>query len=164
MWKTIPKEPNYEVSSEGKIRNKQTKQVKSTRLSRAGYPRVTLYPSGKTYTVHRLLAEAFIPNPDGLPFINHKDGVKANNSLSNLEWCDAAYNTKHARKLGLIKPVDWKGFKNPSCKLDYGLVYSIKFGVLSKFSNKELEKMLKVDQEQIRRILTGENWGWVQEI
>lgn len=161
MWKTIQKEPEYEMSSEGLIRNKKTKHVKSTRLSRAGYPRVTLYPSGKTYTVHRLFAEQFLENPDNLPYINHKDGVKDNNELSNLEWCTASYNTKHAISIGLIEPIDWKGSKNPSVKLDYGIVYSIKFGTLNLVSNQELACIFKVDLETIRRVKTGEHWSHV---
>lgn len=71
----------------------------------AGYPKVTLYKLGlkrpKTHHIHRLLAEAFIPNPDGLPQVNHKDGDRANFSLDNLEWCTNADNIRHAyRELG----------------------------------------------------------------
>ena len=84
MWKTIQNETNYEVSSEGQVRNKQTKQIKSLRYSNKGYARVTLYPSGKTYSIHRLVTENFIINQDNYPSVNHKDGNKANNRLENL--------------------------------------------------------------------------------
>lgn len=64
----------------------------------AGYPRVVLYRSKKPIGkhVHRLLAEAFIPNPSALPQVNHKDGNRLNFKLSNLEWCTASENIRHA--------------------------------------------------------------------
>ena len=73
-----------------------------------GYKTVSLTKDGKTKSVfvHRIVAEAFIPNPDNLPMVNHKDEDKTNNFLENLEWCTASYNRtygkaieKHARKL-----------------------------------------------------------------
>lgn len=61
----------------------------------------------KYYLVHRLVAQAFIPNPDNLPQVNHIDGQKLNNNLENLEWCTREYNVRHSYKIGL----------NPSKKL-----------------------------------------------
>lgn len=165
MWKTIQNETNYEVSSEGQVRNKQTKQIKSLRYSNKGYARVTLYPSGKTYSVHRLVAENFIINPDNYPSVNHKDGNKANNRLENLEWCTPKQNTRHA--IDVIKTMstaDWSGIRNPEHKLDYGLVYSIKFGLLGQLSNFQLEKMLGVQEETIRRIKVNELWKHVVKV
>ena len=66
MWKTIDLEPNYEISDLGEVRNKFTKKVKSLRVDRGGYSRVTLYPSGKTYHIHRLVALAFLKNENNL--------------------------------------------------------------------------------------------------
>lgn len=165
MWKTIQNETNYEVSSEGQVRNKQTKQIKSLRYSNKGYARVTLYPSGKTYSVHRLVAENFIINPNNYPSVNHKDGNKANNRLENLEWCTPKQNTGHA--IDVIKTMstaDWSGIRNPEHKLDYGLVYSIKFGLLGQLSNFQLEKMLGVQEETVRRIKVNELWKHVVKV
>lgn len=50
----------------------------------------------KCYKIHRLVAEAFLPNTDGLPHVNHKDGDRHNNNVTNLEWCTASYNLKHS--------------------------------------------------------------------
>lgn len=73
-----------------------------------GYRRVKLSAINKNFAtaVHRLVAMAFIPNPDDLPQVNHKDGDKGNNLLGNLEWCDNAGNQKHAFEHGLhVYPV-----------------------------------------------------------
>ena len=69
-----------------------------------GYAQVLLYDSEKNrhrFYVHRLVARAFILNPDELPQINHIDGNKSHNSVSNLEWCDAEHNNLHAHRAGL---------------------------------------------------------------
>ena len=58
---------------------------------------------GKTYSVHREVALKFIPNPNSLPTVNHKNGVKTNNRVENLEWLSHADNTSHANDLGLVK-------------------------------------------------------------
>lgn len=92
-WKKIENHPNYEISSEGKCRNVKNGHLLKPVL-RKGYWRYGL--DGKSIFAHRLVAEAFIPNPNNLPMINHKDENKANNSVSNLEWCDNTYNIRYS--------------------------------------------------------------------
>lgn len=105
IWKQIEKYPEYEVSSLGRFRNIKTKQ--SIGLS---YPVVGLKTSNSKTTrrvyVHRVLAETFIqkPNCEEKLLVNHKDGVKINYSLDNLEWITASENVKHAYSLGLQIP------------------------------------------------------------
>lgn len=87
------------------------------RLSREGYLWVNIYRDDSTGVtkhscfVHRLIAEAYLPNPDNKPEVNHKDGNKANNHVSNLEWCTKRENALHAFDLGLrvANPAPFKG-------------------------------------------------------
>ena len=93
-WKGI-----FQVSNTGKVRRlykRGPKELKSV-VKRGGYKGVLLKANGifKCELIHRLVATAFIPNPDNLPHVNHKDEDKTNNSIDNLEWCDAKYNNNY---------------------------------------------------------------------
>ena len=81
----------------GRVKNKHGRILKPE--IRTGYYSVDLRKNRKRYKfrIHRLVAEAFIPNPDSLPMINHKDENKLNNIASNLEWCDSTYNTHYSK-------------------------------------------------------------------
>jgi len=104
-WKEYIKD-NYEVSEVGLVRsikaNRQTTVLK-TRIDRYGYEIVTLWVAGKALTrkIHRVVAEAFIPNPNNLETVNHLDGDKLNNNVENLEWLSASENQKEAFRTGL---------------------------------------------------------------
>lgn len=97
MWKTVEKCPRIEVNERGEVRYKDTGKIASTSVSSTGYIQVGVWNNGKvsTFNVHRLVAEAFIPNPNNLPEVNHKDENRANCNLDNLEWCTRKYNRNY---------------------------------------------------------------------
>lgn len=100
-WKQIPN-LSYEISSLGKIRNLQGKVLK-TYVQNSGYEQIKINYQGLHIhkSIHRLVAEAFIPNPLNKEYVNHIDGNKLNNTVDNLEWCTNSENILHARKTGL---------------------------------------------------------------
>lgn len=88
IWKDVNGFSNYEVSSYGRVRNKFTNTIKKARVSNHGYYITDLFEKGKgsTKLIHRLVALHFINNPENKETVNHIDGNKLNNDLSNLEW------------------------------------------------------------------------------
>ena len=113
-WKDIVGYENeYQINQFGEIRTlkdspklKKYDVLKPQTSKRNGYVYQMLYKNGKEklFRVHRLVAMAFLPNPNNLPQVNHKDGNKQNNSVDNLEWCEQSDNMKHAYKNGLQIP------------------------------------------------------------
>lgn len=114
IWKDIPDyEGLYQVSSFGRVRSldrtvltkngknlKMKGKILSAHPDAHGYPKVTLSKNNiqTTRKVHRLVAELFIPNPTGLPEVNHIDECKTNNHYLNLEWCDDYYNNRYGTR------------------------------------------------------------------
>ena len=85
-----------------RIDNRKGKRIKPS-LDKYGYERITLSKNGirKSYYIHRIVAMAYIPNPNNKNFINHKNGVKTDNRVYNLEWCTQKENQQHKWKNGL---------------------------------------------------------------
>lgn len=105
-WNDIPGyEGLYQVSNTGRVRSLNYKRTGKTKAlkqctDKDGYKKVVLCKDGKykTYYIHRLVALAFIPNPDNLPEVNHKDEDKTNNYYKNLEWCTRKYNNNYGTR------------------------------------------------------------------
>lgn len=155
----------YTIEEDGTIYNSKTGHIIKARPDKDGYLRVSLWNGDKQFTrfVHRLLAETFIPNPQNLPLINHKDENKTNNSLSNLEWCTHWYNITYSRDkdLALKKGVDYMGEKRNSATttkrpgagtskpvkcIETGQIFS---------SGKEAAEIMGLDASHISKVCRG---------
>ena len=115
IWKDIEEyEGYYQVSNLGRIKSLSREKIMpngtlcftkerilSLNKNRNGYMSVSLYKNNKreTFRIHRLVAIAFIPNPNNLTDVNHKDENKENNCVDNLEWCDKSYNNRYGTKI-----------------------------------------------------------------
>ena len=100
-WKpVVGYEGHYEVSNWGRVKSLKRNLIKKLKLTYENRYVVSLWKNGKskTYSVHRLVAEAFILNPDNLPQVNHKDENPLNNVVSNLEWVSAKYNCNYGTR------------------------------------------------------------------
>ena len=102
IWKDLPGyEGLYKISNLGRVYSVYKKSYKETYYDKNGYVMIGLCKEGKhkNLRLHRLVAEAFIPNANNLPCINHKDEDKTNNRASNLEWCTPAYNNTYGSRI-----------------------------------------------------------------
>lgn len=119
IWKDIEGYERYTVSNLGNVKNNKTGKILSTRVASNGYLRVNLRKGNVKYEkptvmhVHRLVAKAFIDNPDNKTTVNHIDGNKTNNRVDNLEWATSKENTAHAIQHGLMCP-DYSGMNKKS--------------------------------------------------
>lgn len=109
QWKPIEGHEGYDVSNYGRIRSWRKKapyllsepRIRRLVVSRQGYYLIGI--GSRNLLVHRIVAKAFIPNPEGYKIINHKDGWKSNNYYENLEWCTSYHNNWHAKLKGLAR-------------------------------------------------------------
>lgn len=94
IWRVIPGHENYEVSNLGNVRKDGI--TRKLRIPKTGY--IKTWVDHKLKYVHRLVALAFIPNPNNLPQVNHKDECRTNNCVDNLEWCTSGYNINYGTR------------------------------------------------------------------
>ena len=146
----------YKICKNGKVWSSITEKYLSPAKTSGGYYTVSLYKNkkSKTHYIHRLLAEAFIANPDNMPCINHIDGIKDNNDLSNLEWCSYSENNRHAYSNGLSK----KGNLRYNSKLRENHIKSVFMLSRIGLSQEKISRMFGVSRGSIQDVLDGKSW------
>ena len=157
-WKVIPDYGNmYLVSNYGDIKSLKNghEKILSQMTSRDGYKTVYLTKFGKSKTklVSRLVAQAFIPNPNNLPEVNHKDEDKSNNKIDNLEWCTHKYNSNYGTRTARIIPKTIDKTRKPVDQYNDD-------GVLIKewYSTNEAARTLGIIQQNITKCCQGKRY------
>lgn len=154
VWLPVPSYEGYYVSNFGRVKSFYTGKILKPAIS-LGYLFVHLCNNSKRkiFYVHRLVAQLFVSNPDNKPQINHRDGNRLNNHISNLEWCTSAENIKHAVEHNLI----------PSCEDNYlaKLTQEQIFYIRDNPDNltlKQLADMFGMAFQTISTIQLGKSW------
>lgn len=150
----------YRISNFGNVKSLHRKErILKYKKSKNGYCQVCLYKHHirKMYTVHRLVATHFIDNPKNKSEVNHLDGNKLNNHMTNLEWATRLENQKHASILGLQNRC--KGENHPNAKLTEKDVIEIRRLLLKKVSQRKIALIYNVSKSTINLINCNKIWN-----
>jgi hypothetical protein len=162
QMKRIQNHPDYYIDETGNVWSIKSGILCQLNppLNNHGYKQAVLCTDGKRHPsrVHRLVADAFIPNPDNLPEVNHKDGDKTNNHVNNLEWCTHATNMKHASSTGLVNN---KGERHGMAKLDTSAVAFIRQYPRHHGYQRVLAEKFGVSRSLIGCVVNGHGWKHV---
>jgi hypothetical protein len=162
QYKKIKGFSNYRIYNNGSIYSEFVNRYVTATEDSCGYLQNTLVDdkgNRKTIKNHRLVALAFLPNPENLPDVNHKDFNRKNNNVSNLEWCTEKYNTEYTAKFNMdnnsnsymkLSPLSEEQVLLIPTLLNYG------------FSVKLISKLYNVGHITIRNIITGKTWKWLR--
>lgn len=155
IWKAVPSEYKlYKVSNFGNIQvfYNGAWTSKQTKITKEGYmvARVSRHKKKVELRIHRLVAEAFIPNPNNKPYINHKDGNRCNNHVDNLEWVTPLENTHHAMRRGKY-----------AVKLHPEQITQIRKLHSEGHNQVQLGKKFGVTNGMICHIIKGRKWSWI---
>ena len=153
----IKNHPQYEISKEGIVRKIANGAIKSQYLNDKGYYMISIRYGlkSKPYRVSRLVAETFIPNHKNKPEVNHINGIKTDNSWTNLEWVTHKENIEHAIKMGLINN---KGSNNGMAILTEKDIPEIRRLLNTGLSQYKIAKMFKVSRSAILNIKVNGYW------
>ena len=164
VWKQIRNFPFYQISNLGRIKSfkRSFPRILNPPKVWNGYFRVNLCNSAtdrSSRAVHNLVLEAFVGHrPDGYE-CNHKDGIKTNNCINNLEWVSHGENERHAYKLGLKRsPWEVRGERHPRTKLKDGEVWLIKRLLWFEYPQRKIAKMFHVTHGAVSSISRGFSW------
>ena len=172
IWKDIEGyEDLYQVSNFGRVKSlvdrlgKKRELILKANTNKQKYLFVTLYKGKniKTLKIHRLVAEAFISNPEHKPTVNHLDGNKQNNNLNNLEWATRSEQTKHAFKIGLMKVSYGEKASNAKLTDEQAIKIRAEYVPYSrKYGTYALAKKYGVKPDAIQRIVKEKTFKHLQ--
>lgn len=176
-WKDIPGYKGiYQASNLGRIKslsrivylpkrkiNRRQKEIILTFNPKTKqYPKVSLHNNSEheVRTIHNIIGLLFVPNPNKLPFLNHKNGIKTDPRACNLEWCSHLENIRHAFKNGLIP----SGEDNHKAKLSNNIVLAIKrlYRINPKVNQSAIARKLGVQRSIINGIVKKRKWNYVE--
>lgn len=166
MQDVVGYEEIFSITEDGKVYSKRTNKFLVQGTTKTGYKVISSRVGGRCgkaicLRVHRLVAEAFIPNPENKPHVNHKDGDKSNNCISNLEWVTEHENLQHAWDSGLRKADSISCENNVNSKLTEGIVYYIRNSYIprsSEFGARALSRKFGVNKETVLDIVHNRTW------
>lgn len=147
----------YIIKEDGTIWSVHHNRPLSIHKDRKGYCRVNMKGVG-TQLVHRIIALEYLPNPDNLPQINHLDGDKSNNSITNLEWTTGKKNVEHSVLTGLIK----RGDKRPNAKFSDNMVRECRALRLEGWTYYKLADKYGCSFQSVHRICTHQTYTHVK--
>lgn len=152
----------YNITSNGDLYSlyKNKNKLMSSRVDSTGYLRLTLSKNGKEtkFSVHRLIALSFIPNPENKPCVNHINAIKTDNRIENLEWCSYKENLIHAQNLGLMNYQKVQGENHFRSSLKNKDVIDIKAKIKKGVKNCDIAKEYNILSSTVSKIKTGARW------
>ena len=170
-WRKLkyPKLPDkynhYLISSEGKLKNIKTNYILKPNILKSGYYSIRISLGNRNQKIHIILHKAvaytFIPNNEGLTEVNHIDGNKLNNSVSNLEWCTSHQNQQHKYDTGLFDKSKISAMNNHNAKLSWDDVKYIRENYIKgskEYGCRALSQKFNVSYPTISAILNNKTW------
>lgn len=167
IWKITRQNKNYLVSNKSRIKTlhrvffnangvEQTRRERLMKPSYAsGYQRVEF--DGVAHQWHRVIADAFIPNPENKPYINHINGVKDDNRIENLEWCTQSENAKHSFRIGTQ---DNKGQNHPQALFTNEQIIKINQLIKDGVKGRVIADLFGVHESTISKIKMKKHWNY----
>lgn len=162
MMKPIPGyEGLYSITEDGRIWSYYRNKWKKPQLDKDGYLTISLYKNRKRkgYLFHRLVAQTYIPNPENKPEVNHKNGIKDDNRVEDLEWVTRKENSIHAYETGLT-PVPYVGVgeEHWNSKLTWKQVREIRKNHKNRKRGEKTWEKYNISQKYYYYILSGKGW------